>query len=163
IGNVEQDDTALRGSFVDIIIDTLAGKLVEAHQSDRRGGLTAEMGAQIRFIHRRHRMAAHHRMPIDAVDGALISGEQMTEGRITLELGRADHKRHCVVPENLAPDVDGLSDTADLWARIKGGADLVVTYPRAEPFQPDEWRSEVRFHPFRRLAAAGTGEADGMI
>src|SRR5206468_4200161 len=143
----------------DIIVDSLAGKLVETHQSDRRGGLPPEMHAQIRFMHRRHRMAAHHRMPIDAVDGALISGEQMTEGRITLELGRADHKRHCVVTKNLAPDVDGLSDIADLWARIKGGADLVVTYPRAEPFQPDKCRFEVRFHPFRRLAAAGARDA----
>src|SRR3546814_5580858 len=68
---------------------------VDRHQRDRHIGLRGEMAAQIRLVHRRHRMARHRRVAVDA-EHLVATGnrEQIAEHDIAAEMRRADHDRH---------------------------------------------------------------------
>ena len=86
----------------------------------------AEVQAQIGFVHRRHRMAAHHRMAVDAIDLALIGGEEMAEGGVAFQLRRADDDRHAGLLETAPCRFRSPCRYCRSRAGIEGRADLVV-------------------------------------
>ena len=115
---------------------------------------------KVRLVHRGHRMAAHDGMAVDAKDPALVSGKEIAECRIALQLRRADDDGHDGLPEYRSADFDRLADIADFGAGIEGRADLVVADVSAERIQPLESARKVLLHPCGGLAAACPGNAD---
>ncbi len=71
------------------------------------------MHAQIGFMHRRNRMTAHHRMTVNAIDFALISGKEIAERGVTLQLRCTDNHRHIGLIENRFADFNRFADIAD--------------------------------------------------
>ena len=65
-------------------------------------------------------------MAVDAVDLALIGGEEIAERGVALQLRRADDERHRGLAEDRLADLDRPADAADRGAGIEGRADLVV-------------------------------------
>ena len=65
-------------------------------QFDARQPLAAEMAAQVGLVHGGDRVAAHGRMPIDAVHGTIgaRSGEQLAEAAVAPRLELAAEDRH---------------------------------------------------------------------
>ncbi len=119
------------------------------------------MNGKIRLVHRRDGMTAHDRVAVDAENAPLIGSKEIAEGRIALELRRADDDRHQLLFEDLFADLDRLADIADLGRGIECRADLVVADIRPQAFQPLEGRGKMFLHPGRALAAARSGNADG--
>ena len=111
-------------------------------------------------MHRRHGMAAHHGMPVDAERLAPVGGEERPEGRVAFQLRRPDHDGHGRLAEDRRTDVDRAADAADRRRGIEGRTDLVVAQGRPEPVQPLQRRGKIGVHPGRALAAAGARDAD---
>ena len=130
-------------------------------QADRPVGLRREVEAKVRFRHGRHRMTAHHGMPVDPVHLPPEGREKVAVGRVALELRRPDHDRHDILLEHGRADLGGLADAADCRAGIEGRADLVVADRGVEIAQMLEDRPQVLLHPGRGFAAAGARDADG--
>lgn len=86
------------------------------------------MHGQIGLIHRRNRMPAHDRMPVDAEDFALIGSEKVAESGVAFQLRRSDHNGHDGLRKERFADLDRLADTADDGTGIEGRADLVMAY-----------------------------------
>jgi hypothetical protein len=57
----------------------------EVNQANRQIRLGRKMAAHIRFPHRRNGMAAHRRMPVDAVAGVAHAGEQVAERLVAVD------------------------------------------------------------------------------
>ena len=155
IEDVEQHDALRR---VDHLIDGGIGERIGRNQIDTELRLPCEVERQIRLVHRRHRMAAHHRVAVDAVGLALIARKEVAEGGVALQLGRSDDQRRYALREDATRDLDGATDVADMRRGIEGGADLVVAEARTDLLQPHEVLRKVFVHPLRRLAAAGAGD-----
>ena len=82
--------------------------------------LLRQVQPQVGFAHRRHRVAAHDRMAVDAEGFALIGGKQMAESRVAFELRRADDQRHVGLRKDAPANLDRLADAADGGAGIEG-------------------------------------------
>lgn len=77
-------------------------------------GLPPKMPGDIRLKHRRHRMAAHHRMPVEAKNFTAHPRKQMTKTLVTAHLRGGDENRHAVDIHHLRADFNGFADGADV-------------------------------------------------
>ncbi len=136
IGDVEQHD--FRARRLDRRVHVRAGERREIDEPDALHRLLCEMQGDIRLVHRGDGVARHHGVAVDAIGPALIGGEQMAEGGVTLELRRADDEGHKLPAKAPGADVERAADAADLRARIEGRADLVMTEAGAEALEPCE-------------------------
>ena len=128
----------------------------EPHLSVR---LRREMTSEIRFVHRRDRMARHDRVPVEPVHGALNGRQQVTAGLIAAHAGiRNDHRRPSIEPPRR--DIDGASDRADMRSRVEGRAYLVVNNRCAGGGEQIEYRRQVFVHPLRALRPGHAGYTD---
>ena len=59
--------------------------------------LPGEMKAEIRLIHRRDRMAGHHGMPVQPMDGTTCRREKMSRCLIATHAGIGDDHRYPAV------------------------------------------------------------------
>ena len=160
-GDIEQHDLrAPRDDGVHAFVAILAREQGQVDQADGFVGLPAQVKAKVGLGHRRHRMARHHGMAIDAVGPPLIGCEEIAESSVALQLRRADHERNVGLCEQFLADVDRAADASNRRAGVEGRTDLVVANGRVERLQPCQRRGQMFVHPGRRFAAAGAGEPD---
>ena len=93
---------------------------------ERKIRLARKVRQQVGLMHRRHRMPAHHRVPVDAIRFAAIGGEEISECGVALELWRTDDNRHRALLKYSPANFNGTADIAYCSAGIECRADLVV-------------------------------------
>ena len=119
------------------------------------------MPAQIRLAHRRDRMAAHHRMAVDAVHRSVRrAGEQRAEQAEALQAGLAAEDDGEGRRQLLLQHGDSRADIAHMRGGIEGGADLVVHETgQASPHHRHQG-AQARLDRLRRAGAKVRGDAD---
>ena len=97
-------------------------------QFDARQPLAAEMAAQVGLVHGGDRVAAHGRMPVDAVHGAIgaRAREQLAEAAVAPQAGLAAEDRHQRMRRRGAQRSHRRREVADLRRAVEGRAGLVV-------------------------------------
>ena len=132
----------------------------EIDQPDRQAGLAREVDAEVGLVHRRHRMAAHGRVAVEAEGSARHRGEQVAESLVAVDRRRRSDQRHKRAAEYRQAQLDRLADRARLGRRIEGRADLVLRHRRAEGGECPKDRRQLALHPGRALRARDAGDAD---
>ena len=77
--DVEQDDIPALQGLVDPLRKSVCLQRRQIYQTGTEAGLMRQMREQVGLVHRRDRMPAHHRMPVDAEIFAAKGGEQIAE------------------------------------------------------------------------------------
>ena len=106
-------------------------------------------------------MAAHGGVTIEAVGIGSDAREEVAEGLVAAQIGRAYDNGGPDRSEHVEADVEGSSDGADLRRAIESGADFVLIDGRAEVLELLKNLRKMRGHPLRGAAAAVAGDADG--
>src|ERR1700751_6044395 len=94
------------------------------------GRLARKMAAKIRLVRRRHRVARHDRMTIQAIDSPTHRSKQISRCLIATHAGIGDdHGRPTAEP--MRCNFDGAADRANVWRRVECRAHLVMDDRRA--------------------------------
>ncbi len=81
---------------------------------------------QVSLVRRRHRMAGHDGMPVDPEDVRPEMRKQMSEGRIALQLRRADDQKGRSLIEDRRADIESAADASGFGTGIERRANLVM-------------------------------------
>jgi hypothetical protein len=136
----------------------VACQLRQAHQRDTRPSLMRQVHAQVGLVHRRHRMARHGRVAVEAEDLVSCCGEVVAEYGITAQRrGSSQHGDGLAGGERPARHVGHMADAAHFRSRVERRAHLVVGERGAQRPQLSQHRLELRIHLCRRHRAAGAG------
>jgi hypothetical protein len=135
----------------------LIGQSEHVQKFDFARRLLRQVQTEIAFVHWRHGMVTHRRMPIDSVNGSSARREEIPKQDITPEMGRSNHDRYVWCIENVLPDFERPPNAADFRRAVERGADLVVADSGLQLAQASENGRQMRGHPIRITASTFTG------
>ena len=134
----------------------------EVDQADLQVGLGGEVAREVGLLHRGDGMARHDRVAVKAEDALPRPGEEVSEGLIAADRGRAGDQWRPAAAENLAPDFGRCADRADIGRGIESRADLVMRDRRAKRGERPEGARQMRAHPVRAFGPGDARDADRL-